>query len=247
MRTLSLVSFFLLATAASFSGTACSSSSNAAEGAGAHNQDSSDAGAGVADASIDPHIPNPGPVTCSAPTTASHCTDQNPDAWVFGIARFNPAIVPDGVKPVLRIALRHNFVEFPTENVIGGRLHAYANVPVDDVASGQVPFKLDMCQDQIAMWSEENGPFNLVGILDFNDNNDMNKATSQATSETIADPDPGEPAGMVHDFNVSCHQGGSCLDLRLECIDGTACTTITPFSSCKKSTPECTSDSVFCN
>jgi hypothetical protein len=75
----------------------------------------------------------------------------------------------------------------------------------------------------------------------------MNKATSQASSETIADPDVGEPAGMVHGFDVSCHAAGSCLDLRLECIDGTSCTTITPFSSCTKTLPGCNSDSVFCN
>ncbi len=242
MRSLSLFSCFV---ASAVLLSACSSSSNGASPGDSQNQDAADAG--VADAAIDPHLIDAGPVTCSAPTQASHCTDENPDSWVFGIARFNPALVPDGVKPVLRIALRHNFVEFPTENVIGGRLHAFANVAVDDVASGQIPFQLDMCQDQIAMWSEENGPFNIVGILDFNDNNDMNKATSQATSETIADPDPGEPAGMVHGFDVSCHQAGSCLDLRLECIDGTACTTITPFASCKKTTPACTSDSVFCN
>jgi len=244
MRTLTLATFLAVASTVSFSTAACSSNSNAASG-NASNQDASDAGA--ADAAIDPHITDTSPVSCSAPTNASHCTDQNPNSWVYGIARFNPALVPDGVKPVLRIALRHNFVELPTENVIGGRLHAFANVPVTDVASGSVPFKLDMCQDQIAMWSEENGPFNIVGILDFNDNNDMNKATSQATSETIADPDPGEPAGMVHGFDVSCHTAGACLDLRLECIDGTACTTITPFASCSKTTPACTSDSVFCN
>jgi hypothetical protein len=245
MRTLSFSTLLVVASLASLTTVACSSS-NAASNSGDGNQDSSDAGS-VADAAIDPHITDPGPVTCEAPTTASHCTDQNPNSWVFGIARFNPALVPDGVKPVLRLALRHNFVVYRTENVIGGRLHASANVAVDDVASGQVPFKIDMCADDVAMWSEENGPFNIVGILDFNDNNDMSKATSQATSETIADPDPGEPAGMVHGFDVSCHQAGSCLDLRLECIDGTACTTITPFASCTKTTPGCTSDSIFCN
>jgi hypothetical protein len=160
----SLSPFPLLVVASTLSLVACSSS-NSASSAPDTSQDSSDAGS-TPDAAIDPHIVDAGPVTCSAPTTASHCTDQNPDSWVFGIARFNPALVPAGVTPVLRLALRHNFVEFPTENVIGGRLHAFANVAVTDVASGTVPFTLDMCGDGVEMWSEENGPFNIIGILD---------------------------------------------------------------------------------
>ncbi|MGH7326912.1 MAG: hypothetical protein ACREJX_01050, partial [Polyangiaceae bacterium] len=106
MRSLAFVSLFVVASSIG----ACSSASNgAAQGGGTQNQDA-DAG-DIADAAIDPHILDAGPVTCDAPTTGTHCTDENPDAWVFGIARFNPAIVPDGVTPVLRIALRHNLVE----------------------------------------------------------------------------------------------------------------------------------------
>ncbi|MEO8874814.1 MAG: hypothetical protein ABI461_04430, partial [Polyangiaceae bacterium] len=163
-------------------------------------------------------------------------------------ARFNPALVPAGVLPELRIALRHNWVEFPTENLIGGRLHTYESIQLTaaDVAAGSIAFQLDMCSLGTAMWSEENGPFNIVGILDLNGNNDIDDATSQQTSEKKADADPGEPTGMVQ-FDLSCHTGSSCLDLRLECIDGTSCTTITPVSSCKKTMPGCASDDAFCN
>jgi hypothetical protein len=199
------------------------------------------------DAAIDPHVPDAGPVSCSAPTAASGCSDGNPDSWVFGIARFNPQLVPSGAKPVLRLALRHRFLVYPTENVIGGRLHVNLNVSVKDVASGQVAFSLDMCGLGTAMWSEENDKFNLVGILDFNGNNDLDTAQTQADSETRGKPDLGEPTTLVANLDVSCHQAGSCIDMRLECIDGTACTTITPITSCKKTTPACQSDSVFCN
>lgn len=202
-----------------------------------------DAGDVVADAGApDAGQPDAGPPVCAAATITSSCGDG---ALVRGVAYFDPSRVPDGGAPVLRLALRHVFVVVPGEEHIGGRLHANLNVPVTDVASGAVPFTLDMCMFGTAMWSEENGTFHLVGILDLNANNNIDDALTMEQATAMGRPDFYEPAGMV-DVDVSCHQPSPCVALRLDCIDGALCTTVTPVASCTRKTPACPSDDLFC-
>ena len=191
---------------------------------------------------VDAGAPDAGPPVCGAATITSSCGDS---ALVRGVAHFNPARVPDGGVPVLRLALRHSFVLLGGEEEIGGRLHAYLNVPVTDVASGSVPFTLDMCLFGTAMWSEENGAFHLIGILDLNGNNDLDQAQSNQDAITMGHADYYEPAGMI-DLVISCHQPSPCVSLPLDCIDGTNCTLVTPLNSCTKTTPSCMSGDAFC-
>lgn len=183
------------------------------------------------------------PSACAPPPKASDC--KNESAWVRGVAKFDPKRYEGKKAPTLRVILRHSFVVFPEEATIGGRLHAFTSVPVTDVSKGEVPFALDLCAFGTAMWSEENGTFHVILILDENDNNDLSKQRSNAESVPLGTPDKGELVKMV-DVDVSCHAASPCLEVTLDCADGDACTTITPMKSCKKKTPGCTSDSVFC-
>ena len=147
-------------------------------------------------------------------------------------------------KPVLRLVLRHAFTLMKGEEEIGGRLHAFKSIPVDAPESGEVPFAIDMCELGTAMWSEENGGFHLVMILDEDGNNDIEEATSaaEATAKSVAGPN--ELVKMV-DVDVSCHAATACLDVTIDCT-GEACTKITPMESCAAKTPGCKSDDTFC-
>ena len=62
----------------------------------------------------------------------------------------------------------------------------------------------------------------------------------------LAAPDKGELVKLVK-VNVSCHAPPACVDVTLDCQDGTACTTIDPMKSCTKQGPGCKSDDSFCN
>jgi hypothetical protein len=182
--------------------------------------------------------------SCAAPPSASQCGIDG--SWVRGIARFDPAHFAAGAQPILRVALRHNFVLVSGESTIGGRLHTWESIPIDDVSAGKIEFAIDMCGQGTAMWSEENGPYNLVLSIDENGNNDLDTATSNIDAVTIAKPDPGELTKMVGAVTVSCNGTPACLDLTLDCTAGTACTTFTPLTSCAKTTPGCMSDSALC-
>jgi hypothetical protein len=202
-----------------------------------------DSGSPMVDAGApDAGQPDAGPPVCGAATITSSCGDS---ALVRGVAHFDPARVPDGGVPVLRLALRHSFVLLGGEEQIGGRLHANISVPVTDVASGSVPFAIDMCLYGTAMWSEENGAFHLIGILDLNGNNDLDQAQSNDEAIAMGHADYYEPAGML-DLSISCHQPSPCVSLPLDCIDGTNCTLVTPLNACTKTTPSCPSDDSFC-
>ena len=130
------------------------------------------------------------------------------------------------------------------EETIGGRLHAYASIPVKDPTTGDVPFALDMCDSGTSMWSEENGAFHLVLILDENDDNNLDKATSNDDAIVIGTPTKGELVKMV-DVDVSCKAAPACVDVKLDC-SGASCLTFQPMKSCAKKLPGCGSDSSFC-
>jgi CheY-like chemotaxis protein len=62
---------------------------------------------------------------------------------------------------------------------------------------GEVPFALDMCSTGTAMWSEENGAFKLVFILDEDGNNDLDEATSNEGARIASTVGPKELAKIV--------------------------------------------------
>jgi hypothetical protein len=89
-----------------------------------------------------------------------------------------------------------------------------------------------------AMWSEENDQFNLVLHIDENGNNDLLKNGSPT-------PDPGELVKLTK-VTVSCNAPSTCVEAKLDCTTGEACTTIQPLTTCTKKMPGCSSDSIFC-
>jgi hypothetical protein len=215
--------------------TACSSSTGAAPSA------SADAGAPEAG---EPDAASSGAAAdkCAAVPKASKCATDG--AWIRGVVHFDAKHVT-AAKPVLRIALRHSFALVAGEEAIGGRLHTFLSVPVTDPSTGEIPFALDMCRFGTGMFSEENGPFHLVLMLDENDNNDLDAASTNEDAVTIATPDKGELVKMTT-LDVSCHAASACLDVTLDCVDGAPCTTFEPIASCAKKTPGCKSADAFC-
>ena len=223
----------------------CSSSSPSAGTAAAASPD------GAAGPVVDPNAapdgadagPGGGGANCAPAPSKSMCGDN---AWVRGTAHFDPALLKAGSKPILRVALRHGFALVKGEETIGGRLHGYVSVPLKDPSTGSVPFAIDMCDLGTSMWSEENGAFHLVLIIDENGDNDLDKATSNTDAIVIGTPTPGEYAKMV-DVDVSCKASApACLDVKVDCT-GASCLAFQPMKSCKKKLPGCASDSSFCN
>lgn len=186
--------------------------------------------------------PPAGPSSCAAPPSKSTCGES---AWVRGVAHFDPAKLKAGSKPVLRVALRHGFVMVHGEETIGGRLHGYVSVPVKDPSKGEQAFAIDMCDFGTSMWSEENGAFNLVVIIDENGDNDLDEATSNMEAITMGTPSKGELVKMAS-LDVSCTGKSACLDMKIDCT-GASCLTIKPVESCAKKLPGCNSDSAFCD
>lgn len=115
-----------------------------------------------------------------------------------------------------------------------------------DPSSGLIPFAIDMCELGTSMWSEENGAFHLVLILDENDDNDVATATTNTNEDAvvIATPSKGEYVKMV-DVDVSCKAASACLDVKVDCT-GASCLAFQPMKTCAKKLPGCGSDSSFC-
>lgn len=231
-----VVSSALLAVAAALFG--CSSSSPAST------VPAVDADASAAIPADDAAVAEPAEAgtTCAPPPSKSSCGTEG--SWVRGTAHFDPSKLKAGSKPILRVVLRHQFALITGEETIGGRLHAFASVPVTDPGKGEQAFALDMCGLGTAMWSEENGAFHLVLIIDENGDNDLDNATSNEEALVIGKPTPGELTKMV-DVDVSCHAPASCIDVAVDCV-GASCLTFVPVKSCKAKLPGCTSDDAFC-
>jgi len=179
---------------------------------------------------------------CGAAPKKSAC--KNEGSWIRGIAHFDPTHFKAGAKPVLRVVLRHSFALMKGEETIGGRLHAWTSVPIKDPSKGEVPFAIDMCSTGTAMWSEENGAFHVVLLVDEDDNNDLDTASSNASAMIASTPGATELAKIV-DVDVSCNAPSACLDVNIDC-KGPSCTTIQPITECKKKPQGCKSDSTFC-
>jgi hypothetical protein len=98
---------------------------------------------------------------------------------------------------------------------------------------------IDMCEGNAVMWSEENCEYNLIVLVDGNDNNGF-------SGERLARPDPGEPAVLLP-FQQSCHHEGPYrFELSLDCLDGDACVTFAPEPACVCAEPACDSESAIC-
>jgi hypothetical protein len=106
----------------------------------------------------------------------------------------------------------------------GGVFHAEDHVSNVDLSNGPVPFQIDMCHNDIAMYSEDDCAFNLIVMLDTNGNN-------SGTSNMV--PDVGEAASRQV-INVSCFGDSQCLGtVTLGCSDGLSCVAFTdPTASC---------------
>ncbi len=185
----------------------------------------------------------PPAANCAPPPSKSTCGES---AWVRGTAHFDASRLQAGSKPVLRVVLRHGFALVKGEETIGGRLHEWASFPVTDPTRGEIAFAIDMCASGTSMWSEENGAFHLVLILDENGDNNLDDATSNETAIVIGTPSKGEYVKMM-DVDVSCKATApACVEATLDCT-GESCLAIQPVKSCSKKLPGCNSDSAFCN
>jgi hypothetical protein len=173
--------------------------------------------------------------TQCAPTPPSKCSPKNADSVVRGVARFDPKLVKAaGATPSLWIFLNHRQYTplGPSEWAQGGHPHAYKSYDTVDFSSGQIPFSIDLCEFETAMWSEDNCDFNLIAMIDVNGNNGP-----QLSSINMV-PDKGEPAKMLT-IDISCRAQLPCLDLSLDCSEGQSCVSYTNPGACKCATQSC--------
>ena len=163
-----------------------------------------------------------------APPAASAC--GNPASIIRGVAHLAPGVVPAGTSGTLYVALTHVSLG---SGSYGGVFHYDTTVPVSDVTAG-VEFAIDMCNGG-EMWSEENGQFNLITILDLNGNQNLNNLL----------PDPGEAAHREV-VSVSCTGMSPCLDIGLDCTAGSSCTSF-PDAACQCPAGTCPSIFTSCS
>jgi hypothetical protein len=219
---------------------ACSAAPDPASGAEAPLQSNPSAAADI-DTSL---VSNDTPITTDAcPMVPGPSKAGNDGAWVRGVAHFDPSHFKAGAKPVLRVVLRHSFALVKGEEKIGGRLHGWTSVPIDDPSAGEVSFAIDMAENH-TMWSEGNGTFHVVLIIDEDDNNNLDFVTTQTEAMVAGVVGPNELAKIV-DVDISCHAPSPCLDVQIDCV-GASCTEITPVKTCKKKLPACADDADFC-
>ncbi|HEY8073652.1 MAG TPA: hypothetical protein VIF62_06075 [Labilithrix sp.] len=198
------------------------------------------------DQTAPPAAPPPAPPAAAAPDACgtvpkSQCTPANPGSIVRGIVKFDPAHYQGKAPPVLRVFMMHQWTLIAGENKQGGHPHAFGSYTDVDMGKGQVSFALDLCELGTAMWSEENCGFNIVVMLDENGSNDP-----YAKGQIAFVPDKGELVKMVS-VDVSCHAASPCLQITADCVDGDACTTYTPITSCACAANSCPSDDKYCH
>ena len=135
----------------------------------------------------------------------------------------------------LVVAMMHRRMGEPE---VGGHPHwAWTFEDVD--LTEPMPITVDMCDGNAIMWSEENCEYNLIVLVDGNDNNGL-------TGARVARPDPGEPAAMLP-YEQSCHHDGPYqFELALDCLDGDACVTYEAQPACECAELACDSMSAIC-
>jgi hypothetical protein len=181
-------------------------------------------------------------LACVTPVPTSKCTSPTPSSVIRGVVTFDPTHFSDGQNVNLALYLYHQWTMAPNEATIGGHPHAYKYIKGVDVTTGQLAFDIDLCELGVAMYSEENCGFNLVVMLDENNDNDP------ARGEYALTPTKGELVKLTP-LDVSCHGDSQCLQITADCTDGTKCTTFTPITmeSCVCASNKCPSESVVCH
>lgn len=172
------------------------------------------------------------PFACEASAVKSKCGNQA--SIIQG-----RVTIPQGLqKPngTLVAALLHKRHGNPA---VGGHPHWMWRLEDSDLGGGSATFAIDMCDGNAVMWSEENCEYNLVLMVDYNNNNGISGGRQWV-------PDANEPT-VLHTFDLSCHsEGPTCLDLQLECTDGEACLQIESPESCECASNSCESPSAIC-
>jgi hypothetical protein len=178
-----------------------------------------------------------GPAGCPV-AAASQC--QTPGtahagSVVRGVAQLAAGFTPAaGTKGDLVMFLTHVYEGGGAQ---GGVFHAEDHVSNVDLSTGPVPFQIDMCHNDIAMYSEDDCAFNLIVMLDTNGNN-------SGTENYV--PDVGEAANRQV-ISVSCFGDSQCLSVTLGCSDGLSCVAFTdPTDSCLCAAQTCNSDLRLC-
>jgi hypothetical protein len=183
-----------------------------------------------------------GTVTCPV-AAASQCQTAglaHPGSVVRGVAQLAPGFNPPaGTRGDLVMYLTH---EYEGQGAVGGIFHAVDRIPNVDLSAGPVPFQIDMCHNDIAMYSEDDCAFNLILILDTNGNN--------------FDPDPSHLQNQIPDIgeavsrqlvSVSCQGPSQCLSATLGCADGQSCVAFAdPTDACVCAPQTCNSDYRLC-
>lgn len=168
------------------------------------------------------------PVLECAEPRASVC--GNEAAVVRGTVRLDPALETEVTEGTLVVVLTH---EAYSGN-IGGGYHIDTRQTVD-LAEGPAEFQFDMCEGG-EMWTEENCDYSLLVMVDTNGNNNASNYL----------PDPGEPATRHAGLELSCEGESPCLDIVLDCVDGSDCVTFTSTQTCTCSEESCNSPIVIC-
>lgn len=135
------------------------------------------------------------------------------------------------------VALMHRRYGSP-EN--GGHPH-WAWTFEDQALSSTEPafLKIDMCEGNAIMWSEENCEYNLIVLVDSDGDNGL-------TGERLARPDPGEPAILLP-YEQSCsHEGPYRFEVSLDCLEGDACVIYDEEPACVCAEASCDSQSAIC-
>jgi hypothetical protein len=166
-----------------------------------------------------------GTVECAPPVTTSAC--DNPSSIIRGIATL--AVADGPTTGNLLVLLNH---EYLGGGATGGVPHTGVFYSGIDLAAGPMPFEIDMCSNG-EMWSEENCEFVVHVALDLDADNEI---------------DPGEPTGSATSLFLSCTGDSMCLDVTLDCVDGTSCVAFTdpPVCSCAGNGASCDSPIVAC-
>ncbi|MEL6344170.1 MAG: hypothetical protein AAFV53_13705 [Myxococcota bacterium] len=166
---------------------------------------------------------------------ASESLCDNP-ASIVQIAATLPTGAEPGAHDVV-VAMMHGRHGDPTN---GGHPHWIWRFEDQTMSDTEPTFlEVDMCRGNAIMWSEENCEYNLIVMVDENQNNGL-------SSNNLARPDEGEYAA-VQVFNQSCHHDGAYqFELTLDCVDGADCILFNGESGCACADPECPSESGIC-
>jgi hypothetical protein len=163
-----------------------------------------------------------GPGTCSGAQIPSGCGKPQSVVRVLATLGSGSASGP------LRVTLAH--LRLGNAGT-GGVYHTDASsAPVTLGGGESTELQFDMCSGG-EMWSEDNCEFNLWGYIDANGNGVL---------------DVGEPAGRSV-VSLSCTAAGAaCVELALDCVDGTSCVAFQDPGSCSCAQPSCNSPISTC-